>query len=83
MLVGPPKKRAGPSLARSGASAMKTDIRAHLEPTGAMVLVGSSAVAGKAMTDSLPIVLVGGLSSAIGAAILSPVFLPREGDCRL
>jgi hypothetical protein len=39
-----------------------------------MVLVGSSVVAGKLMAESLPVFLVGGLSSAIGAAILLLVF---------
>ena len=44
-----------------------------------MVLVGSSVVAGKVMAESLPVFLAGGLSSAIGAAILLPVLLLREG----
>ena len=58
---------------------MKTDLRAYLELTGAMVLVGSSVVAGKLMAESLPVFLAGGLSSAIGAAILVPVLFVREG----
>jgi EamA-like transporter family len=44
-----------------------------------MVLVGSSEVAGKLMTESLPVFLAGGLSSAIGAAILLHVLFAREG----
>jgi drug/metabolite transporter (DMT)-like permease len=58
---------------------MRTDTRAYLELTGAMVLVGSSVVAGKLMAESLPVFLAGGLSSAIGAAILLPVLFAREG----
>ena len=36
---------------------MRTDTRAYLELTGAMVLVGSSVVAGKLMAESLPVLL--------------------------
>ena len=61
---------------------MKTDLRAYLELTGAMVLVGSSVVAGKLMAESLPVFLAGGLSSAIGAAILVSVLFVREGGFR-
>jgi len=58
---------------------MRTDTRAYLELTGAMVLVGSSVVAGKLMAESLPVFLAGGLSSSIGAAILLPVLFACEG----
>jgi drug/metabolite transporter (DMT)-like permease len=44
-----------------------------------MVLVGSSAIVGKLMAESLPVFLAGGLSSAMGAAILVPVLLRRGG----
>lgn len=58
---------------------MRPEPRAYLELTGAMVLVGSSVVAGKLMAESLPVFLAGGLSSAIGAVILLPVLFWREG----
>ncbi len=58
---------------------MKGNLRAYLELTVAMVLVGSSVVVGKLMAESLPVFLAGGLSSAIGAAIFVPVLLRREG----
>jgi drug/metabolite transporter (DMT)-like permease len=58
---------------------VKGNLRAYLELTVAMVLVGSSVVVGKLMAASLPVFLAGGLSSAIGAAILVPVLLRREG----
>jgi drug/metabolite transporter (DMT)-like permease len=58
---------------------VKGNLRAYLKLTVAMVLVGSSVVVGKLMAESLPVFLAGGLSSAIGAAILVPVLLLREG----
>ena len=58
---------------------MKRNLRAYLELAGAMVLVGSSVVVGKLIAESLPVFLVGFLSSAISAAILVPVLLRREG----
>ena len=44
-----------------------------------MVLVGSSVVAGNLMAENLPVFLAGGLSGAIGAAILLPVLFLHEG----
>jgi drug/metabolite transporter (DMT)-like permease len=58
---------------------VKTDLGAYLQLTGAMALVGSSVVAGKLMAESLPVFLAGGLSSAIGASVLLPFQLRREG----
>jgi hypothetical protein len=52
---------------------VKGNLRAYLELTVAMVLVGGSVVVGKLMAESLPVYLAGGLSSAIGAAILFPL----------
>ena len=58
---------------------MKGNLRAYLGLTAAMVPVGSSAVVDKLTAESPPVFLAGGLSSAMGAAILVPVLLRRGG----
>ena len=58
---------------------MKGNLRAYLGLTAAMVPVGRSAMVGKLTAESLPVFLAGGLSSAMGAAILVPVLLRRGG----
>ena len=58
----------------------RKNVRAYIELSLAMSLVGSSVVVGKLITASFPVFLAGGLRFAIASAILVPLLLTREGS---
>ncbi|MCC6345913.1 MAG: DMT family transporter, partial [Nitrospirales bacterium] len=53
-------------------------LRAYLELTLAMVIVGSSIVAGKIVIGSFPVFLASGLRFALASALLVPLLYLRE-----
>lgn len=63
--------------------AEKGAFRAYIDLSLAMIIVGSSVVAGKLMVLDLPIFLASGLRFAFACAILVPVLILREGLPRL